>query len=183
VAILRCKQTNQTPLALREQLLGVATLCERESAPALTTSPRNTSMICRSASTGMQPRRAPRKPQALLPPPGAGPETRFVQMAGHLLLWDRRWGTGAYPGPAADCSHRTLGSTPGCQASARPSSYLLPRGGIWDAARLVHRSFLLFIQVVRLEAVVQVPWPTDWEYQGKAVGVSLSHLRELDLTA
>ena len=41
--------------------------------------------------------------------------------------------------------------------------------------------FLPPLHSSRLEAVVQVPWPTDWEYQGKAVGVSLSLFESLIL--
>ena len=41
--------------------------------------------------------------------------------------------------------------------------------------------FLPPLHPSRLAALVQVPWPADWEYQGKAVGVSLSLFESLIL--
>ena len=107
-------------------------------------------------------------------------KTVSVEMAGDLLLWT---GVGEYEHTLDQ--HRIVASVLGlprraakkCStnpATCRPEEEFAMLPGMVSP-------FLPPFHPSRLAAVVHVPWPADWEEQGKAVGVSLSLFESLIL--
>jgi hypothetical protein len=166
-------------LALREQLLGVATLSSASlrllydlASPYVDDLPER---IYRHAAT-----QSAAQTQAVLPPPVLVQKTVSVEMAGHLLLWtsvgeqehtlDQRRAVAT----ALELPRRAARQCSTNPATCRPEEEFGMLPGMVSP-------FLPPLYPGRLTAVVQVPWPTDWEYQGKAVGVSLSLFESLIL--
>jgi hypothetical protein len=166
-------------LALREQLLGVATLSSVSlrllydlASQYIDDLPER---IYRHAAT-----QSAAQTQALLPPSVLVQKTVSVEMAGHLLLW-----TSVGEQEHTLDQRRTVATALGLprraakQCSTNPAT-CRPEEEFGMLPGMVS-PFLPPLHSSRLEAVVQVPWPTDWEYQGKAVGVSLSLFESLIL--
>lgn len=180
-ALWQCTGASTRPdvLALREQLLGVATL----SGASLRLLYDLASKYVKNLPERIYwhaPTQSAAETQAVLPPHVLVQKTVSVEMAGRLLLWtsvgeqehtlDQRRSVAEALGlprrAAKQCSTNPATCPPEEEFAMLPgmvSPFLPP----------LHPS--------RLAALVQVPWPADWEYQGKAVGVSLSLFESLIL--
>jgi hypothetical protein len=166
-------------LAQREHVLGVATLSGASlrllyelASPYVKDLPER---ICLHAPT-----QSAAETQTVLPQQVLVQKTVSVEMAGRLLLWtsigelahtleQRRSVAEAlgFPRRAA----RQCSTNP---ATCRPEEEFAMLPGMVSP-------FLSPLYPSRLTAVVHVPWPADWEEQGKAVGVSLSLFESLIL--
>lgn len=166
-------------LMLRERLLGPATLSSASlrllydiSSQFVDDLPER---ICWHAPT-----LSASETQAVLPPQVLVQKTVSVEMAGHLVLWT---GVGDYEhtldqrrvvASALGLPRRAAKQCSTNPATCRPEEEFAMLPGMVSP-------FLPPLRSTRLVSVVQVPWPTAWEEQGKAVGVSLSLFESLIL--
>jgi len=166
-------------LVLRERLLGPATLSSASlcllydiSSQFVDDLPQR---ICWYAPT-----LSASETQAVLPPQVLVQKTVSVEMAGRLLLWT---GVGEYEhtldqrrvvASALGLPHRAARQCSTNSATCRPEEEFAMLPGMVSP-------FLSPWRPTRLVSVMQVPWPTAWEEQGKAVGVSLSLFESLIL--
>ena len=118
--------------------------------------------------------------QAVLPPQVLVQKTVSVEMADRLLLW-MSVGEQAHTLEQRRAVAQVLGlprrAAKRCStnpATCRPEEEFAMFPGMVSP-------FLPPFHPSRLAAVVHVPWPSDWEEQGKAVGVSLSLFESLIL--
>jgi hypothetical protein len=171
------RSSRSDALAQREHLLGVATLSGASlrllydlASPYVKDLPER---ICWHAPT-----QSAAQTQVVLPARVLVQKTVSVEMTGRLLLWtsvgeqehtleQRRTVAEALGLPrraAKQCSTNP--------ATCRPEEAFAMLLGMASP-------FLPPCYPSRLVAVVHIPWPADWEEQGKAVGVSLSLFESL----
>jgi hypothetical protein len=166
-------------LALREQVLGAASLSSASlrllydlASPYVEDLPER---ICWHAPT-----HSAAETQAVLPPQVLVQKTVSVEMAGRLLLW-----TSIGEQVHTLEQRRTVAEALGLprRAAKQCSTNLVTCCPEEEFAMLpgMVSPFLPPCYPSRLAAVVHVPWPADWEEQGKAVGVSLSLFESLIL--
>jgi hypothetical protein len=173
------RSSRSDALARREKVLGVATL----SGASLLLLYDLASLYVKDLPERIYwhaPTQSAAETQAVLPPQVLVQKTVSVEMAGKLLLWtsvgeqvhtleQRRSVAEALGLPrraAKQCSTNS--------ATCRPEEEFALLPGMVSP-------FLPPFHPSRLAAVVHVPWPADWEEQGKAVGVSLSLFESLIL--
>jgi hypothetical protein len=166
-------------LARREQLLGPATLSSASLRLLYDVSSRYVDdlpeRICWHEAT-----QSAAETQAVLPPRVLVQKTVSVDMAGRLLLW-----TGIGEQEHTLDQRRVVASALGLprraarRCSTNPAT-CSPEKEFAMSPGMVS-PFLPPFHLNRLVAVVQVPWPADWDDQGKAVGVSLSLFESLIL--
>lgn len=166
-------------LALREQLLGPATLASASLRLLYDISSQFVDDLPQRIYWHA-PTLSARETQAALPPRVLVQKTVSVEMAGHLLLWtgvgddehtldQRRVVAGALGLPrraARQCSTNPVSCRPDQEFGMLPGMV---------------SPFLSPLRPTRLVSVVQVSWPTEWQEQGKAVGISLSLCESLIL--